>query len=810
MFTVIFVNKRAEQLRENYQFLFQPLLDAEEMCFCPWIEDGKAIQDAVPDLYRLIRGKKSWRAIILNVASVDSGQKPDSVSAERNEENSDIFVADARNPYDFREIVDAPEKREIVDAPEKREIVDAPEKEDKKDLATDKIEPALIRLTHILGGYEYSRVKGFSPVFEYDKEEEEGTISEVLFEQFFGNLKDFSQIHIEYRPLNGETVEIPSESLYTYSGDTRIPVLDYLQMADLNAKAEWRSDAWGDDILDSHRLFLRSDGTDEELSLSDYLWIGKAYHNNDLRFVYSPDLADAEECEREETQRKKYHFEDNRPTELLLFSTRNKPGVERKKGGLGKGQSIVPFWETNRYPSCCRFLYMDVMRNDNLRFEQDLLQYWLAVMVLAHNHLGSSTFKAYYLYQICVELDEAKLCRALNQQNNGLDAANNAVKMELQRAGELSFSANEKIFTVEPVTIHFNRDDALKKGNEVKVSAVMEDRKQGLQDIEAKNREVAHEIDKKTVNNKRRELDRAVRDIRKRSFDFLPQKYYLDDYQIKDLRKLKRDYERRILHSGSHSPDKYEARWNKIGEENLREHDAITRDEKVEQEKSVGTAWYKAILVACCLVIVGNATYIVQSATLKPFSWSKNIPVLLGALLVTVFIIGLGLLCSYIAFCKYKKNVDETNAKLNKRRHAIEEKYRDGEQSFSDFYTDLLTYRKLQSIYRGMNYREESDLKIRKCLIEYSRAIQNGIRRNEKWLRLYGVERNPMPMTYTQGFDVPPRKNPIFYFEPTEDEPLARLNETEEIACVYPFVKHVWIARDYLSDGDSDNTGEIE
>ena len=843
MFTVIFVNQRTEHQRKNYQFLFQPLVEAEEMCFCQWFEDGKTIEEAVPDLYRLIKGKKEWRAIVVQMDSLDDYK----LQTDDNDNDQPSLVkryrAKEKNPFDYSECDSRRDPHES----------DIP----------------IIRLTHILAGYDYSPVQAFTPHFEYynDALEENCTIPERSLDCFYNIQKHFKTCQFFYSPTDApkqqniiynhtvrayykkhSLIQKDSESRILYNPDDlilefyiekqsipkagsqkriyRMSLSDFVERggifkdsdinvecpknaAELNPKDLYIECTLARKDTDS----LDDDNTSEapevfSLSLSEYIeLIHIQKHNIYLKPVYRAELADKDLLEKQNEIRDAFRFADNRPTELLLFATRHKAEIDEKKNvhkiwNQSEDKPSGLFWQNNQYPTCCRFLYMDIMNSDNIRFEQDLFHYWLAVLLLAHNNLESSILKAYNLYSIRVDINEKLLFRALNRQMNQLDGAYKALEMALQSPQDYSFSPNESLFVPEPVTIKFDNDKAMEMSQTREIDIFSQgDRYQEQLEFERDNKRISEEQSKTyKVGSKQRVLDNAVHNIRMRAFGFLPQHYLLDDYQVKELEEKKREYERKLIQSGSHSPEAFERIQKTEEEESRKTLEKANQKIEAMQAKAMDASVIKKVAgVAIALVVLGNGTYIVQSAMQKQ-STSENLLSFGGALLVTLTIIVCALVCAYFVLRRYQKDFEQSNTQYQNTLGDIQKKDVKHENTFGDFYSDILTYYKLHAIYRGMNFRRENDIASRRRLLEYSRAIHGAIRRDEKWLRLYGFERMPVETAYCDGFSEMPLNNPIFYFEGADEEQTIPLNTTGDLSSVYPFIEHVWIERDYLSD----------
>lgn len=127
MHTVIILNKHSSDLLKDFKFLFKPFVDEGTISFCDWNESGTDVKTSVPDLYRLIKGKPEWRAVVIGTDSMC--------------ENPHGPVADEKNPFDF------PSEAGYA-IPSESKV-------------------PMIRLAHIICGYPASTVKNFVKGFEF-------------------------------------------------------------------------------------------------------------------------------------------------------------------------------------------------------------------------------------------------------------------------------------------------------------------------------------------------------------------------------------------------------------------------------------------------------------------------------------------------------------------------------------------------------------------------------------------------------------------------------------------------------------------
>lgn len=128
MHTVIILSKHSSDLLREYRYLFQPFVDHGLISFCDWNESGTDLETSVPDLYKQIKGKEDWKAVIVSAEPVYGKRKGP--------------VPDAKNPFDF------------------------PGEVSEDEIPHDSSVP-LVRLTHMLCGYPAAPVKNFEEAYEY-------------------------------------------------------------------------------------------------------------------------------------------------------------------------------------------------------------------------------------------------------------------------------------------------------------------------------------------------------------------------------------------------------------------------------------------------------------------------------------------------------------------------------------------------------------------------------------------------------------------------------------------------------------------
>jgi hypothetical protein len=129
VFTVIVLSDAARQIFASSRVFFEPFEDNGEIAFCQWnqSEDALTLIQALPTLPEIIRGKKEWRAVVVDHAALTPNQP---------------HARDPENPFDFLDNTQL-------------------------ELNLEDSHHALVRIAHALLGYPEMAAKSFEPVLSY-------------------------------------------------------------------------------------------------------------------------------------------------------------------------------------------------------------------------------------------------------------------------------------------------------------------------------------------------------------------------------------------------------------------------------------------------------------------------------------------------------------------------------------------------------------------------------------------------------------------------------------------------------------------
>lgn len=218
MFTVVFLDGNAINLMAEYKTFFLPFIDNGEIAFCNWNPSGMDVKSAIPEIYPLIRGKKNWRAIILDTTTATS-QEP-------------IFSTDAINPFDYAVNAHTDDRH----LPKVNEV-------------------PIVRLCHILAGFPSNRGATFEKAYAYldNITGEQAVIpAEELTEEQVSCLREqynesFQSVYKEKRNPDRETACKAIEEQYNFNNirPTQIYLIATRKFVDADEKkviqASWET-----------------------------------------------------------------------------------------------------------------------------------------------------------------------------------------------------------------------------------------------------------------------------------------------------------------------------------------------------------------------------------------------------------------------------------------------------------------------------------------------------------------------------------------------------------------------------------------
>lgn len=672
MFTVIIQSKRSSDLIKDYKFLFKPFVDDGSIAFCDWNESGTDVQSSVPDLYNIVKGKKEWRALILNTDSIY--------------DYKGVFSPKRNNPFDYSDV-------------------------DQNDIPHESPIP-LIRLTHIIGGYTATITKEFEKGFEYTDDE------------------------------SGEKYRV--------------------READLSE----------DEI---HRLSLE--------------------HYDSLTSVYMEKEVDPELLRGYEAMNEKYSFADIRPAEIVLVSTKKKIENDEKSKIVESWKNHLEmtsssFWERNKYPNNCRFLYTAITNTDNSLYQKEITEFWLSVLTLATNKIDASTLQAYRLYKMHIDVSTDELSKSVNLHMNKMASAYAFIKEQIKMRPDYSFDEEEEIVHRQVIPVTIDKTDGKDLYMNFKKIGLCRDCPEDENGFwSGQLRQKKDNLDR-YLKAPRRAIDKSANRLKMKADSFVGEHYELDKHQLTDLKEIMSDLEIEIMSFGVE---------NIVDKKKVNE--SITQiDKKVKKEIGLRLRKKTALvggIIILAIVLAGYLPYLTQSIKISPLTSAAS-GGLVGIVLAISAIGGLiALLIQRIRFISVMKQ-------FNDLMRSVINNVRSYSAKFEEYFSNICTFMKARSIFDGINIKKENAMSNYGLLNAHKQALQIAIDRDGEWISSYGIERvEEMIPTVTSFFDseIVPKENSLYYFAPNDEEDDIPINSTgDHITSPYKFVEKLWIEREDVFD----------
>lgn len=677
MFTVIIQSKRSSDLMKDHKFLFKPFVDEGTIAFCDWNESGTDVRSSVPDLYNMVKGKKEWRALIINTDSVY--------------DYKGTFRPKRNNPFDYSKV-------DTDNMPHESPI-------------------PIIRLTHILGGYASSPKKEFEKGFEYTDEE------------------------------SGEKFRIKE------------------------------SDLTSEEI---HQLSMD--------------------HYESLNMVYIEKEEDPQIIKSQEAMAEKYSFNDTRPAEIILVSTKKETDNNETLRIIKSWENHLEttsssFWESNKYPSHCRYIYVDITNTDNSRYQKDLTEFWLSVLTLATNKIAASTLQAYRLYRMHIDISSEELSKILNLHMNKMMSVYSFVKEQLKLRPDYSFDEEEEIVPRQTIPVNIDKSEGKDLYMDFSRVGLCRDCPEDENAFwTSQLRQKRDNLDR-YLKTPRRAIDKSANRLKIKTESFAGEHYELDRFQLIDLKEDMDELEIKIMSSGAE---------NLIDKKKINES-IVKIDKDVKKEISFRIRRKMAIIggiIILTVILGGYIPYLIQT-----YRISRE--VLFAGIGLTLVVLAVSACGGLISLLIQRKRIVSLMKRFNNLMRQIANNIWSYASKFEEYFSNICTFMKAQSILDGISIHKENAMQNYSMLNVHKRALLTAIERSGEWVISYGIERvDEMIPTVTSFFDceIVPKDNSLYYFTINDEEKDIPINSTGDmITSPYKFVEKFWIEREEIFDEEEAN-----
>jgi len=645
-------------LFDKYKRLFAPFLAERggSICQCQWDESGDNIKDAVPDLYRSIKGHPEWRAIIL-------------INPEQNK----ILPFSSNNPFDFH-------------------------CNRNKELLIQKNEAPLVRLTHMLAGFPPLGVKGYETGYVYYD------VKTGMYKECMYNGKPLFQSVVE-KYVDDDRKKYEEKCMQ--KGKTVLKDEVEKHVAEYRNKFEEK--------------FLKKDGSDIKLKL--------------VEVPYSP----GEKAEYKKLT-ERYAFNENRPTEVLLLSTREVIVADdnetiretvRRAWQFHDEEESSDFWKI--YPNTCRFICYDLINPEHTLYQRELWRFFLLALTLAVNEIPSPALQAYHLYNADLNINAEDLRDVLDGHIENLLSVQAIIHERMQRVPKLTRDKKKEPVPTQDISVKFEdvdegsvRADSDKLGlaSDCPVPETnfwreyIQSTKQTIDNILSAPQEI---VAAKALET------RYVADT------FSGTEHVLDRFQKEHIQKRISDLEPQVINAsvyGMLNADAYMAEMTDAG--------ATVR-------KSLGLRLTKRnvlliSLISLLVYLCGFLPYMVNSARISGAAFGASF----GLTVIALSLLAAG---GLLVLWFLRRRLVEKLKTYNKTVRAIFDRVNRGAQVYAGYFSSVCTYMYAKSLLSGVTIKRDNDYKERKMLNAHIAFLEREIEADKELCSLHGAPSNASSMS---------------------------------------------------------------
>ena len=166
------------------------------------------------------------------------------------------------------------------------------------------------------------------------------------------------------------------------------------------------------------------------------------------RTVYVP-VSDPAQEQAYALLSQKYSFDGVRPRSIVIITIRPKDVMDRNEIGqtweTHRESDSSAFWKRNHYPSTCRFLTYDYLKQGPVQKKADDFNFWVSVFLLATNDIDPSMLQAYRLYQVKTHLGKDEMTESFQTVVDRLLTVKKIIEKEINSDIEASICKEETL-----------------------------------------------------------------------------------------------------------------------------------------------------------------------------------------------------------------------------------------------------------------------------------------------------------------------------------------------------------------------------
>jgi hypothetical protein len=589
-----------------------------------------------------------------------------------NDPNNPEALNDNNNPFDF--------------------VCNSPSELSRFDMATKPNRSPLVCLTHMLAGLPSLGVIGYETAFVY-KDEKTGKIKNCL--------KDGKPI------LRSDYDKERDEAKRNYKKECKAKGINPIQ-SELEEKEREVN-------IKYKEILSQYDNYRQEL-----FWIP---FSDDYRKEYQ-NLAE------------KYAFDENRPVEVLILSTREqstfdereetRESIERAWQFFDEIESS-DFWKV--YPNTCRFLCFDLINENHTLYTCEYWKFFLLALSLAVNEeIPGHALQAYHLYKADLQIDGKKLELVYNPYIENLMSFQEVLQERMTHIPELTIEKNKELVPEHYISVGFGHIDENKVKTKNDIFGLSTDCPKDEAEYWHEHMQNISQIVANILFAPQEIVAEKALETRLNVDNFANTEQVLDRFQTRRIEKRIVELEPYVVNS----------KLFKLLDTDVYNKEIEKSAEKVQKHIKIRITKRNVIIISACSLFVylcGYIPYLINSAK---ESWAVFGTAIMLVFITLILLSGIG----FITLCLFNRKFKNIINLYNKEVSDVFDRVKKSARVFSDYFSKLCTYMFARSLLTGIVLKKDNDFNNKQKLKEHLEHLNSEIEKVKNICSLYDVDIN--------------------------------------------------------------------
>jgi hypothetical protein len=429
----------------------------------------------------------------------------------------------------------------------------------------------------------------------------------------------------------------------------------------------------------------------------------------------------------------KYVFDENRPVEVLILSTREqstydeheetRESIERAWQFFDEIES-TDFWKV--YPNTCRFLCFDLINEDHTLYRCEYWKFFLLALTLAYNdQLPGHALQAYHLYKADLQINEEKLGQVYNVHIENLMSFQEVIQERMAHVPELTIDKNKDLVPEQYISVEFGHIDESKVKTKNDIFGLSTNCPKNEAEYWYEHRQNIGPIVDDILFAPQEIVAEKALETRLNVDNFANTEQVLDRFQIKRIEKRIEELEPHIVNT----------KLFKLLDADMYKKEIEKSAEDVQKHIKIRMTKQTIILISVCSLFVYACGYIPYLINSAKESWTI-FGTAIGLVLITLIVLaGIG----FITIWLFKRKLIKIINKYNKDVTDVFDRAKKSSRVFSNYFSKVCTYMFARSLVTGIVLKKDNDHNTTQKLKEHLEHLNSEIDKILNICSLYNV-----------------------------------------------------------------------